>query len=409
MKEVIEKLDAMSEESKANKADLEAKFNEEVTKLTSDLEAKGASIEQIKGELKEFMAKAGRQELMGGAKNEKSVGDQVEENLTKSIDRIKELQVKKGESINFDVKAFSQKAAGTMTITGNYSGGTVGLSDWDPTFARVARRQPFLRQLISVRPTSKTYVAWAEQANPDPGAAGTTAEGAAKTQTDFDIVERNKKVEKITAYIKLSKEMMDDIGYVRSEIQSELVELLELKLDEQIYKGDGTTPNLLGIIGTGYAQAFSVAGTGLALGVEQANNFDVLRAAARQVQVANFVPDYALVHPNDAALMDLAKATDGHYVMPPFKGVDGSVVAGLRIIVNTGVTAGDFLVGDFRKSNLAVRENISITMGYENDDFTKNLITVLAEMRAVHYIKTNHVGAFVKGTFSTAKTAMETA
>jgi hypothetical protein len=37
------------------------------------------------------------------------------------------------------------------------------------------------------------------------------------------------------------------------------------------------------------------------------------------------------------------------------------------------------------------------------------LVTILAEMRAVHYIKSNHTAAFVKGTFSTAKTALETA
>ena len=79
---------------------------------------------------------------------------------------------------------------------------------------------------------------------------------------------------------------------------------------------------------------------------------------------------------------------------------------GIEIINNTGVSVGTFLVGDFTKSNLRVREDMNIQVGYVNDDFTKNLFTVLCEARATHYVKTNHYGAFVKGTFSTAKTAL---
>jgi hypothetical protein len=45
---------------------------------------------------------------------------------------------------------------------------------------------------------------------------------------------------------------------------------------------------------------------------------------------------------------------------------------------------------------------MEIQVGFVNDDFTKNLITVLAEMRATHFVKSNHYGAFVKGDFATA-------
>lgn len=71
------------------------------------------------------------------------------------------------------------------------------------------------------------------------------------------------------------------------------------------------------------------------------------------------------------------------------------------------MTAGDFLVMDSTFANLRVREDVTITMGYENDDFTKNLITILAEKRLAHYVKSNHGKAFVKGTFTTAKALLE--
>ena len=53
------------------------------------------------------------------------------------------------------------------------------------------------------------------------------------------------------------------------------------------------------------------------------------------------------------------------------------------------------------KDNLRIREEMNIQVGYVNDDFTKNLVTVLAEMRACNYVKSNHFGAFVAGEFAT--------
>jgi HK97 family phage major capsid protein len=294
-----------------------------------------------------------------------------------------------------------------MTL-GNYSGGTVGLSQWDPSFALVARRSPFLRQIVNVKPISKTYAAWAEQRNRD-GGAGATAEGSAKTQADFDIVEANKKVEKITSYIKASRESLDDVEFLQSEINNDLMSLVNLKLDADLLSGNGTTPNLKGILE--YATAFS-APTGTGNAVDNANTFDALRAALLQVELAYFQPNYIIMHPTDVALCDMIKvgASANEYINAPF-GTQFSFRSfyGVPIVANAGMTRGDILVGDFTKSNLGIREDVNISIGYDSDDFTKNLITILAEMRAVHYIKTNHTGAFVKGTISTIKTALETA
>lgn len=389
-------IEDMAERSQKNYDDIKA-----------DFKAQEEKIRELDNTQKELLKSNGRLSLLGG-ESSKSFQEQVLDNMKKFGSDLSRMKENKSMAVGFNV-LFNTKAAGTMT-SGNYSGGNVGLSSWDSDFARVVRRNPFLRQIISTRPMNNQGIAWAEQANADPGEAGMTAEGAAKTQTDFDVVERRETAKKITSYIKVSKEALDDVSYLASEINQELVELIELKLDEQILSGDNLGQNLKGILT--YTPSFSVAATVLANGVDEANNFDVLRAAAWQIANSGkgkFQPNYALVNPIDAALMDLTKASDGHYVMPPFVSAGGQTIYGLKIIENVGVTAGDFLVGDFRKSILGIREDINIQVGYENDDFTKNLVTILGEMRAFHYIKTNHVNAFVKGTFSTAKTAMETA
>lgn len=410
--EIKEFKDALVEMQNA----LDAKMNERINAQKDSDAASYKSINEKVGELIEAKEALREQLNAISAKQSdikiehKSNDEIVQDFLVKNADKLKSMQnTKNGIDVNFNVK-FNTKAAGTIT-TGNYSGGTVGLSSWDPEFARVVRRQPFLRQLVSVRPVSTQYVAWAEQSGRD-GGAGNTAEGAAKTQADFDIVERNKIVEKITAYSKASKESLADISFLQSEINNDLLSLIELKLDTDLLGGSGTTPVMKGILT--YAPTISLTSSPFATaggGVAGANNFDVLRLAAWYIETQGlgaFVPNVAVVHPTTAAQMDLTKITDNSYVMPPFSTAGGQVVSGLRVVTNTGITSGDFLVGDFSKSNLAIREDVNIQIGYENDDFTKNLVTILAEMRAVHYIKTNHNAAFVKGTFATVKTAMAT-
>ena len=298
---------------------------------------------------------------------------------------------------------FTMKAAGTMTIAGNYSGGTIGLTSWDSEFARIVRRQPFMRELVRVIATDNMYIAWAEQKNADPGVAGTVAEGATKPQTDFDIVEATAKVEKIAVWIKVSKEALADIKFLQGEINTELRELVALKLDEQILSGDGVSPNLKGILTV--APTFAAVST-MALLVPTPNRFDVMIAAVAQLAANNFMGDTIVVNPADYYAMQLVKDAEGRYLLPPFSSVDGMTIAGLRIVANNGVAVGSFLAGDFKKATLAIREDVNIQIGYVNDDFIKNLVTILAEMRAVLFIKSNWLPAFVKGTFAAAITAL---
>jgi HK97 family phage major capsid protein len=393
--QVIEKVNSIISEKTAN-----AVTKDELTALKSELSTLTEKTDNsdIKKAIADVEAKIeGLKESKSNPTTIKSLGQAITTAYEKSIDRIKEL-VEKGGTANLDVKA-----VGDMTIDGNYSGGVVGLSDLEQGVTRIVRRKPFLRQLINLGTTSSKYVTYIEQANPE-GGAGMTAEGALKSQADFDLIERNAVTKKVTAWIKVSKEMIADLPFMRREIDTELMELVALKLDEQILSGDGTGNNLVGIL----ANAISWSAGTFANAITEPNNLDVLRVAISQIQGANFEPNYILMNPIDVADFDMTKTAQGEYTQPMIY-TDNSGVKrynGIQIIENTGVTAGDFLVGDFTKSNLRLREDMNIQVGFVNDDFTKNLFTILCEARATHYVKSNHYGAFVKGTFATSKTAL---
>lgn len=386
IKELGTKIDAMKNES-VTKAELI-----EVMSKIADLQAKGNDVDALKANIEEVAIKVLDLQTKGTANN---VPESLETLLKEKQDELKAMKEKSGASVQIALKA-----AGTMALSTNTTG-QIPQAEREAGITRIQRRNPFILELVNVGTIMSNVWEWVEQKNAD-GGAGMTAEGAAKSLADFDLVVASANVKKVTAYIKVTKEMLDDVALMRSEIDQELTELINLKIDDQLLNGTGLTVNLTGI----NTNATAWAAGAFALGIKTPTKWDVLRTAINQVRVNLFEPNYILMHPTDVTGMELSKASDGQYIMPPFAALDGTVVSGIRVVANVGVALDSFLVGDFSKSGVRFKEGLTINVGYENDDFTKNLVTILAEARLVQRVKSNHYGAFVKGIFATAITAL---
>lgn len=390
MEEIVNKLEAKIESFK-NETCTKAELIELLSQV-KELETKGAEVTTVKSNVEELALRVLELETKGTTKEQTESLQSILESKKEQLAQMKE---KSGSSVQFTLKA-----AGTMALSTNTTG-QIPQAEREAGITRIVRRNPFILELVNVGTIMSNVWEWVEQKNVDGGSA-MTAEGAAKSQADFDLVVASANVKKVTAYIKVTKEMLDDVPLMRSEIDQELTELIQLRIDDQLLNGTGLTVNLVGI----NANATAYAAGAFALAIPEPNNFDVLRTAINQVRVNLFEPTYIIMHPTDVTAMDLAKASDGHYVLPPFASNDGTVVSGIRVVANTGVTIDNFLVGDFTKAGVRFKEGLTINVGYENDDFTKNLVTILAEARLVQRVKSNHYGAFVKGVFSTAITAL---
>ena len=334
-----------------------------------------------------------------------TLSEKIKKGLEDNKDHLKALKDKDTKDFKkFEIPLFdtAQKTAGTMTVTGNVTG-DLPIPEYEPGLNVIATRKPWILSLIQRGNTVSDLIRWVEQANKDGGAGG-TAEGGAKNKADFDLVVAEASVKKRTVYIKVSNEMLDDIDFMESEIRTELLKLLDLDIDDQLLTGDNLTTNLNGLLTVATAWAAgSFADT-----VDDANNFDVLMTAIDQIVVAQFMPTAILMHPTDVTSMHLTKDSTGQYVFPYSRNGDGTEIIGIPIYMNTGMTIDNFLVMDGSKAKAFFRKNATISMGYENDDFTKNLVTILAEARLVQRVKGNDTGAFVTGDFTTAKAALET-
>ena len=324
------------------------------------------------------------------------------DNLLKSLSSNKEaLTNMKGQSsakVNF-------KAAGTMLSSTNVSGGNVPVEQRLAGFDMLPSRTVRLLDIVSRGSADSTVISWVSQANKD-GAAGQTAEGTLKNQIDFDLVVNQESLKKTTAYIKISEEMLGDIPFMKAEIDNELTREILKKVESEVYEGPGTGNDLNGI----YTQASAFVAATAPEAVDNANLVDVLRTASTQIKIANQeAPTYILLHPTDVlGLLQIKRSTTDKAYIDALQMVAGSLsLDGIPIIESTLVTVDTYLIGDFRKATVYDRGSLDIKVGYENDDFTKNLVTILAEWRGLNVIKTNQTTAFVKGVISVDKSALE--
>ena len=105
--------------------------------------------------------------------------------------------------------------------------------------------------------------------------------------------------------------------------------------------------------------------------------------------------------------MDLSKASDsGVYLLPPFTSQNGQMIAGAKIVEDNNIPVGYIQAGFMKYYRVLIYKDYSVSYGWENTDFTDNLITVIGEMRLHQFFNTQYTGAFVYDTFENVKNAI---
>src|SRR5215207_7009584 len=89
-----------------------------------------------------------------------------------------------------------------------------------------------------------------------------------------------------------------------------------------------------------------------------------------------------VMHPSDWTRITLMKASDGTYLMgPPGSAIEQRLWS-IPVVTTTAIAQDTFLLGNFRAAaTLYDRWTARVEVGTVNDDFVRNLLTVLAEER----------------------------
>ena len=322
----------------------------------------------------------------------KSFQDVLEENLEKNVSFLSDYKVnKKGFGFDIDKKAVGIMGSGT-NLVGNY----LVPAQVQPGILNRIYEQAHARDVMNVGSTRSNVIRYIQD-NGGEGGFTTVAEGALKPMIDRDLEIKDAPVRKIAAYFRVPEEMIEDIPYLGSFLTQVGLEELKLVEDQQILYGDGTGQNLTGV--NVNAQAYA-AGT---LIVPNANNWDVLISAMLQLRLGRFQATAIWVNPADYVSMRLAKNTNGDYLFPELA-AGLSTIDGVALIQSTIVTAGSFLLGDFRRGAQLFDRMAARVQFYDQDqdNAIRNLVTIVIEERLA--LPIYRPTAFVKGTFAAAKT-----
>lgn len=273
-----------------------------------------------------------------------------------------------------------------------------------PGIVDLVRTQPtFWNRLEKLRTNSNPLV-WTNKVNKE-GEANFIGEGVLKPQVSWEFATQTSTPKKVAERIRISTEMLNDVPGMESIIRGEMTYGIEKHANDAVLTATASATDPAGI--TTLASGFTL--TTIEAGAAPTYT-DAIRAAIAQLQSLNFTDNLAaFVNPIDAANMDLSKSsTDGHYLLPPFVSATGMMVSGVPVYVDNNIAVGNLLIGDLTKYKIWMYENLTVRFGLDGNDFSENMVTVIAEMRFHQTFSTNHTGAFIYEDFATIQAAITT-
>ena len=225
-------------------------------------------------------------------------------------------------------------------------------------------------------------------------AAATIAEGGTFPESEVAWEEFSIKLKKIGDSIPMSEEFKYDTAMFADELESFLAVNVQLVQDAQILSGSGVGNNTTGLYT--YAPAY----TAPASGISDASIYDLIVKVAEDItkgKGGKFRPDFVMMNLTDINKMRLKKDQNENYILPPFVDRNGSVVAGISVIEENGLTANTLVMGDSRYGKIYEDESgYTLTTGVVNDQYIKDMETLKARKRLAFLIKNSELQGFRK-------------
>jgi HK97 family phage major capsid protein len=285
----------------------------------------------------------------------------IGEAIVKGYDSIKEAVRSNGKGFNFELDL---KTVGVMTEAANLTGNPYVSYINSPALRAFVN--PHLRSIFNIIPVSTGSVSFPRGNSPvGEGSFGKQTEGSAKAQLDYDVTVVNKVLQFIAGYVKVSRQMVDDLPFLNSYLQQSLIEDFQ-RAEDTYYLNDLASSATAGSSsGANTAEKFVDYVAQLGASNWQANL--ILTTFAGWANVLKTVP------------------SGGSYSVPGGITIDnqGNIrMMGIPVIPHSLVTASKAYVLDTTKFSIAQQSGLAVrSTEFDQDDFIKNLITFRCEAR----------------------------
>lgn len=322
-----------------------------------------------------------------GLQASKSIGQQFTES-----ESVKSFIASGGKGrVSMEVKAIIS----SLTTDADGSAGDLIVPQRIPGIVAPALRRLSVRDLLTPGRTNSSAIQYVKESGfTNSAATHTETAGTAKPQSEIKFEVVNGNVTTIAHWVRATRQILADVPMLQSYIDGRLRYGLAYVEDNQLLNGGGTGTDLNGI----YTQA--TASTANLAVVSAPTKLDVIRAAMLQAALANIPPSGIVMNPTDWFGIETTKDTAGAYIIGNPQDGTNPRLWGLPVVETPAMTADKFLVGAFRDgAQIFDRMDATVEISTEDgDNFTKNLVTILAEQRLA--LAVYNTLSFVKGDFS---------
>ncbi len=362
------KLKEQKEAFAAENAKASKEFSDKVSELNETLQKSNKTLGETVDELAKVKAAYGKISAKNEQKVTSTYGEMITEIKSGIADAIAsnhELIVKEagrqgGRDFSHNIEL---KAVGTMTLANNLTGSAY-ISYLDNSFMR-SFVNPHLRSLINVVPVQGGSVTFPRAKTPvGEGSFGRqSTEATDKAQLDYDLEMINNPLTYLAGWVKVSRQMLDDLFFLQSYLQNSLIEDFQQRENVEILNAIAAS-----------------ATAGVSSGANTAEKFIDYVA---QLQSLNWTAGISLItHAGWASLMK-TKGTD--YSLPGGVSIDANGIvriAGVPVVPHSQVTTGKMYIIDLSKYAIAQQSGLNVSSTpYNGTDFQQNLVTFRCEAR----------------------------
>lgn len=356
-------------------------FDLEIKAVKEDFQTKSVEMQKHLDAMDVRLQKANQNQPLKVKTFNSVLGETIKENAEK----IKGF--KQGDNLVLELKA-----VGDMSIAGNFPSSTPFNQEVMSGMIQRPYDRVWLSDYLPQGSTTKGSVIYPKENGGEGGAATWVTGSGNKAQMDFDLTSQTAFVKWIAGVVIVDREMLDDLDWTASYLQSKM--LIALKIAENAFILNGTADSnpVVGLLtaATAYDGTFTAA-------VDK-----IVDAAYGQIPEDTFEfyqGNTAIMNVRDSVKIGLNKATgSGEYDLP-----DGTVVfengvlkvAGLNIATTTQLAANNFLAFD-RSATLLINRLAPELRMFEDADLAKqNKVMFRIEERITLAIFNN--AAIVKG------------
>ncbi len=199
-------------------------------------------------------------------------------------------------------------------------------------------------------------------------------EGDVKAQTDLPTKLARAEVATIAHWLPASLQVLDDNAGLQNLIAQVLSVGCRQKLEHEVLVGAGGDGQILGIVPQ--AVAFTTTATSAA---------ERVGYAITDLSAAGWSANAVVMNPVDwfAVASTRAEGGDGQYILGSPRDPSPAGLWGVPVVVSPSMPAGQALVMDTSITALLDRQQVSVQLSrHDSDNFRRNLVTILAELRA---------------------------